>query len=270
MLFARIASVLLFLQCLLLVKAQKTLVLDTPSGSMRGIEVPYPKYNTSVYQFRKIPYAKPPIGEGRFARSLPIESWKGVLDATKFGPSCIQDISITTQPLPNRNISEDCLLLNVYMPINTTAQDRKPVMVYIHGGSFVFGQGMLYKAEYLAITGDVIVVTINYRLGIFGFMSTGDSECPGNFGLYDQRLAMVWVKDNIKAFGGDYDLITIFGESAGGFSVGLHSLSPGNAGLFKRAMAHSGTGNSYFATTQASKLAQVGIGTILGCIDFDN
>ena len=123
----------------------------------------------------------------------------------------------------------------------TAGTIRKSVMVWIHGGGFTAGQATLFDASYLAIQGDVIVVTINYRLGIFGFLYTGDKNAPGNYGLFDQRLAIQWVKDNIENFGGDARNICIFGESAGGVSVGYHSLSPLNKGLFQRAIFESGT-----------------------------
>ena len=138
-------------------------------------------------------------------------------------------------------------------------------MVWIHGGGFTAGQATLFDASYLAIQGDVIITTINYRLGIFGFLYTGDANAPGNDGLFDQRLAIQWVKDNIENFGGDAEKICIFGESAGGFSVGYHSLSPLNKGLFQRAIFESGA----FAWLQdfEAKTADVAVklGQLVNC-----
>ncbi|XP_015472384.1 bile salt-activated lipase-like [Parus major] len=147
--------------------------------------------------------------------------------------------------------SEDCLYLNIWVPQGRRQISTKlPVMVYIYGGAFLVGgsQGAnfldnyLYDGEEIAVRGNVIVVTINYRLGPLGFLSTGDENLPGNYGLKDQHMAIAWVKRNIKAFGGDPDNITIFGESAGAASVSLQTLSPKNKGLFKRAISQSGVG----------------------------
>ncbi|KAJ8318393.1 hypothetical protein KUTeg_003484 [Tegillarca granosa] len=132
------------------------------------------------------------------------------------------------------------------------------VMVWIHGGSFLFGQGMLYDGSYLALSGNVIVVTINYRLNIFGFLATGDDASVGNYGLWDQLEAIKWVRSNIFAFGGNPSSITIFGESAGSLSIGLHVLYPSDD-LFQRAIMESGSGNSFLSYTKdgpsAAKLA---------------
>ncbi|XP_069125654.1 carboxylesterase 1C-like [Argopecten irradians] len=254
-------------------RSMETKTILTPSGKMMGLKVDISALNSFVYQFRRIPYAKPPIGDLRFAKPQPMGPWSDTLNATFFGPNCMQTILNPDSPLlPNKRLSEDCLVLNVYVPPNTAESSKKPVMLYIHGGSYVEGTGMFYDGSYLSIHGDQIIVTINYRLGIWGFLTTADSHCPGNFGLWDQRLAIQWTKNNIQAFGGDPDLITIFGESAGGFSVGIHSISPINKGLFKRAMSHSGTANSFFAVAEKSfaKLSQVGTGILLKCLDVEN
>ncbi|XP_060064189.1 carboxylesterase 1C-like [Ylistrum balloti] len=264
--------------CVLAIASTMTRCMDTktivtPSGKIMGLKVDIEILQNFVYQFRRIPYAKPPVGDLRFAKPQPIEPWTNTLNATYFGPNCMQTISNPNSPLlPNRILSEDCLVLNVYVPPNTTESSKKPVMFYIHGGAYVEGTGMFYDGSYLSIHGDQIVVTINYRLGMWGFLTTADSHCPGNFGLWDQRLAMQWTKDNIKAFGGDPELITIFGESAGGSSVAIHSISPINKGLFKRAMAHSGTANSLWAVAETgfAKVSQVGTGIILKCLDVAN
>ncbi|XP_077868949.1 carboxylesterase 5A-like [Saccoglossus kowalevskii] len=143
--------------------------------------------------------------------------------------------------LPNNDISEDCLLLNIYLPGHTLQPaNTYPVMVWIHGGGFNFGQGMLYESTFLAGAHGVIVVTINYRLGTFGFLSTGDKYSPGNFGLHDQIMSLQWVQENIANFGGDPTQVTIFGESAGGISTGILAHSPKAANLFHRVISQSG------------------------------
>jgi len=190
--------------------------------------------------FRGIPYAKPPIGELRFKKPEPAEKWVGVLDATKDGPACPQQDAFSRWYFGE----EDCLLLNVYTPQLPTkgVPSKKPVMVWIHGGGFFWGSGRsdLYGPAKL-LNHDVVLVTINYRLGPFGFMSTGDEVAPGNYGLWDQVEALRWVKANIRYFGGDPDKVTIFGESAGGFSVGLMLVSPPAKGLFHKAISQSGS-----------------------------
>ncbi|XP_069122873.1 fatty acyl-CoA hydrolase precursor, medium chain-like [Argopecten irradians] len=229
------------------------------STSLRGILVYIPTFNSSVYQYRKIPFAKPPIGDLRFRKPVECPLWTGTRDATEFGSICMQDNK------KNVSMSEDCLFLNVYTPSNTSASDTKAVMVFIHGGAYISGSGQIYDGSYLAISGDVIVVNMNYRLGFMGFMSTQDNASPGNYGLWDQQLALRWVRSHINKFGGDPNRITLFGESAGGFSVGLQCLYPPNRQLFHQAMAHSGVSNSVFATSPLAKKTAVSIGTALGC-----
>ncbi|XP_033748690.1 putative inactive carboxylesterase 4 [Pecten maximus] len=236
----------------------KVVNLTTDTG-LRGIMVNVPAFNSSVYQYRKIPYAEPPIGHLRFRIPMNTQLWSGIRDATQFGPICMQNT--------NRNVSmsEDCLFLNVYVPVNTSESDTKPVMVFIHGGAYISGSGQLYDGSYLAISGDVIVVNLNYRLGFMGFMSTQDNASSGNYGLWDQQKALWWVKLHIDKFGGDPNRITIFGESAGGFSVALQCLYPPNKQIFHQAMAHSGVANSVLATSPLAKQTARNIGASVGC-----
>ncbi|KAL3853177.1 hypothetical protein ACJMK2_016742 [Sinanodonta woodiana] len=238
--------------------------LDTRPGRLKGIVNTVKK--EKVFQFRRVPYAKPPIGELRFSLPVPSGNWANMLDATQFGPSCIQYlIPNDAWLLPNQNISEDCLFLNIYIPRALCNSNKKAVMIWIHGGGYEAGQGMLFDASYLSLEGDVIVVTINYRLGLFGFLSTMDDSAPGNFGLWDQHLAIKWVKENIADYGGDPNNITIFGESAGGHSVGMHIISPESKGLFQRAISESGTTLIPSAfVTNALQVAQR-LGQILNC-----
>jgi len=243
-------------------------VIHTPSGSIKGIVNQYG--NENVYEFRNIPYAKPPIGDLRFRKPQPYGTWSGVRDGAYFGPSCMQDMSFSDMfSLDNRNISEDCLSLNIYVPyqILEAGQHNRSVMIWVHGGGYIIGQAELYDASPLALRGDVVVVTINYRLGLFGFLSTEDKASRGNFGLWDQHLAFKWAKDNIASFGGNPNSITIFGESAGGWSVSLQSLAIQNKGLFQRVIAQSGVTNSQAAVTNEGLYFAKQYGVLLGCIN---
>ena len=187
------------------------------------------------------------MGDLRFRLPEPHGGWSGVRDASSHGSKCPQSDMITGAPVGD----EDCLFLNVYTPRLPTELEevRLPVMVWIHGGGFVTGEGdtaPLGGPEYL-LDQQVVLVTINYRLGPFGFLTTGDEAAPGNYGLHDQVLALRWVQDNVEAFGGDPDHVTIFGESAGGASIGLLVLSPLAEGLFARAISQSGAATCNFA-----------------------
>jgi len=238
------------------------ITLQTPLGGIKGIVRDVE--NNDVFEFRKIPFAKPPIGNLRFEKPEKYGIWAGTLDATKFGPSCYQTLGMDKDLLQNQNISEDCLHLNIYVPFNISCNSKKSVMVWIHGGGFQGGQGMLYDGSYLAVTGSVIVVTINYRLGVNGFFSTGDSVAKGNYGLWDQIMAIRWVQENIEHFGGNSQSITIFGESAGAVSVGLLCLMPINKGLFHRAIQQSGTAYvPRFSVSSTKSLSR--LGTKLNC-----
>ena len=192
-----------------------------------------------MYEFRKIPYAEPPTGSRRFQKPVPLTGpWTGTLDATKYGPSCLD-------PLSDRHVSEDCLHLNIFVPNKIDVTSPRSVMIWVHGGAFIAGSAPKYDGSKLALSGDIILVTINYRLGPLGFFSTGDDSVPGNNGLWDQQLAIQWVHDNIADYGGDPNSVTIFGESAGGGSVSFQSLYPGNKGLFQKVIAMSGVATSY-------------------------
>ena len=224
-----------------------------PVGPIRGF-VNENQDGTISSNFLGIPYARPPVGVLRFRRPQPHPSWEDMLDATQWMDSCIQDYEMMRVILPDdvyrdwilsQTYGEDCLQLNVFYPgdfIDRDETERLAVMVWIHGGGFLTGSARfaLYDGEILARETGTLVVSIDYRLAIFGFMSMEDSEYTGNMGLYDQRLALQWVKDNIRAFGGDPDAVTIFGESAGGMSVSAHMVSPGSRDLFHRAIGQSG------------------------------
>ena len=198
-------------------------------------------YTKTAKIFLGIPYAEQPSRSYRFQKPERMKSLPSEIQATEFKPGCLQlPPGVMPFDVFPENQSEECLYLNVFVPVDKPDQeDGFAVMVFIHGGGFIFGSGNM-RAEYLSTHGNVIVVTINYRLGIFGFLSTGDREAPGNLGLWDQRLALQWVNENIAAFGGDNKRVTIFGESAGSISVIYQALYPPNKGLFQRVIAESG------------------------------
>lgn len=189
-----------------------------------------------MYEFLGIPYAEPPTGYLRFKNPLPLEtSWKGVLKTQKYREACPQ--------VKEKPYSEDCLYLNVWVPSNTS-RSLKDVMVYFHGGAFTQGSASKEEsnATILAAVGDVIVVTVNYRLGFLGFFVSND-EIHSNMGLRDQQLALKWVSDNIVYFGGNPESVTLFGHSAGSISISLHAVNPVSSRLFKRAILQSGSPN---------------------------
>lgn len=206
-------------------------IVHTNAGSVRGTVALDHRY------FAGIPYAAPPVGPLRWKPPAPVSPWPGFRDATRPGPRCLQDSS---NDIDRKHSSEDCLTLNVWTP--PPSGERRPVMVWIHGGSFLNGGGDLYDARRLTSRGDIVVVTINYRLGAMGFLAhpaLGEGDDVGNYGLADQQAALRWVHDNIAGFGGDPDKVTIAGESAGGMSVCDHLVAPDSAGLFRAAIMQS-------------------------------
>ncbi|XP_038056683.1 acetylcholinesterase-like isoform X2 [Patiria miniata] len=245
-------------------------VVNTTAGMIRGRHLTYDGSDSThdVYVYKGIPYAEPPVGGLRFSAPAPKSPWNGTFNASTFGPSCPQDVSgvatfypdyVVQIPKEATVINEDCLTLNVYSPFNIS-KGSTPVMVWIHGGSFETGQGSGYDASALAVRGRVVVVTINYRLNVFGFLSTNDENAPGNFGLLDQQLALKWVHENIAGFGGDPSRVTLFGQSAGGASAFLHLFANNSRPLFRRVAAHSGVFNPSYIVGKAkdeSKIARM-------------
>ncbi|XP_070550993.1 cocaine esterase-like [Ptychodera flava] len=213
-------------------------IVEVSTGKLVGKSVEFShgdaNVNRTLHVFMGIPYAEPPVGDLRFRPPQPKAPWLGIYNATEVGFACIQRKA--ANPFPEAQ-SEDCLYLNVYSPV--TNSTNLPVMVWIHGGGFSRGSATndgMYDGTALAAIGDVIVVSLNYRLFALGFFSTGDEHAPGNYGLLDQLAALKWVQRNIAAFGGDADRVTVFGESAGAISVDYLLLSPMSDGLFHRAI----------------------------------
>ncbi|PNF42088.1 Esterase FE4 [Cryptotermes secundus] len=249
----------------------ESVTVTVAQGALRGREGTS-KCQKVYYSFQGIPYAKPPVGFLRFKAPQPPEAWEGIRDASEEGA-----VSPHVQTLLNEGYKgdEDCLFLNVYTPQLPSGDDGplKAVMVYIHGGGFISGSGTaeFYGPDYF-LSEDVVVVTLNYRLGALGFLSTGDSVVPGNNGLKDQVMALRWVQQNIAQFGGDPGNVTIFGESAGAACVHYHMLSPMSEGLFSRAIAQSGCALNPWAfnTRSEARRKAFRFGETLGCKTNDS
>ncbi|XP_011259279.2 venom carboxylesterase-6 [Camponotus floridanus] len=261
----RLLIVLLSLNLAILVNSDETVPrVKTLSGALKGY-YKISQYGRKYEAYEGIPYASPPVGELRFKPPRPIPAWIGELPAMKFGSPCIQYAQSPSDLADNVEGAEDCLYLNIYVPIrNKTEKISMPVLFWIHGGAFQLGSGTIYGATYL-MDSDVILVTINYRLGPMGFLSTEDEIVPGNMGLKDQNMALRWVFQNIESFGGDPNGITLFGQSAGGASVQYHYLSPMSVGLFRGGMSFSGTAFDCWAQTESSLEKTKKLSSLMGC-----
>ena len=239
-------------------------IVETKNGRLCGsITTPTPRYRVNAYL--GIPFAESTAGENRWRAPVPVKPWRGVLKATAFGPGCPQLSQVSPQ-------SEDCLTINVWTPAGASPEPIA-VMVFIYGGAFVYGASSdaLYNGAYAAAHGDVVVVSFNYRLGALGFLAgikdkeTGE-ELQGNYGFQDQILALKWVRDNIGAFGGDPDKVTLWGESAGAMSIGLHLVSsPGSKGLYRAAIMESNPLGIPYKTLKASHAIAKRFASDLGC-----
>jgi para-nitrobenzyl esterase len=220
-----------------------------------------------------LPFAAPPVGDLRWKAPQPAPSWNGVRQADHFGADCRQGLNPdglgpwTPEYMPKGPVSEDCLYLNVWRPAKPS-KARLPVMVWVHGGAFTGGSGAvpIYNGAALAQKG-IIVVTINYRVGVYGFLAhpdlTAEAGTSGNYGLMDQIAALKWVHDNIAAFGGDPDQVTVAGQSAGAASVHDLLMAPDAKGLFRRAIAESGSGiGSFLAPRVTAEKSGRGLGSI--------
>ncbi len=238
--------------------ANDALTVHTAQGDLQGTQT------AGVAQFRGIPYAKPPVGALRWVAPQAPEAWSGLRDASRFGPACPQAPEVIADNGPH---SEDCLLLNVYVPPGASDKPR-PVILWVHGSGTLLGSGSYFDASKLAQATDAVVVTFNYRLGALGWLWTSgmQAEARGhNFALQDQQAAMRWVQRNIAAFQGDSQRVTLAGQSIGANSVSVHLASPTAAGLFQRAFVASGVEPP--GLTSASQAAQTGDGFAgkLGC-----
>ncbi|HEX8870629.1 MAG TPA: carboxylesterase family protein, partial [Lentzea sp.] len=243
--------------------------IRTDAGLVSG-SISLGSSNTGQRSFQGIPFAAPPTGANRWRDPQPVQPWHGIRQATEPGPRCAQDEGFGSPASDN----EDCLYLNVTTPANAV---NRPVMVWIHGGSFTSGAGSDYGVDQLVRNGSV-VVTINYRLGAFGYFGFPGLAGSGAFGLRDQQQALEWVRRNIRQFGGNPDNVTLFGASAGGLSTCAQLTTPKTQGLFHRAIIQSGpcqlgipAGENQVHHTWAKRedVEQAGAKAPHGCADLD-
>ncbi|CAG0913163.1 unnamed protein product [Notodromas monacha] len=285
-------------------RIRDTPVIETSLGPIRGLSKTV--HGKIVHMFLGVPFAKPPVGELRFRKPLPAEPWTDVFDANSLPNSCIQEsyeyypdnlISATfLQALmgstlgsfygeemwnPNTNVSEDCLYLNLWVPdavlVSATSSSSgaaspangSAVLAWIYGGGYMSGTSTLdvYDGDILAVTEKVIVVSMNYRVGALGFLCLGIEQFPCNQGLWDQALALTWIQKNVARFGGNPDLVTVFGESAGGGSVSSLFLSPLTRHLAKRGIMQSGSLNApwSYMTKATAKLRSLAVVDLVEC-----
>ncbi|XP_076059059.1 juvenile hormone esterase-like isoform X1 [Oratosquilla oratoria] len=260
--FAVLANLTLIL-AVALVSANERIELDIIQGRLFGTQETTLK-GRNIFSFRGIPYAKPPVGPLRFKDPEPPDNWEGMRDASSNPPRCLQLVlDLFLQGKIAVDGEEDCLYLNVFTP-NFEVNSRLPVMVYVHGGGFISGEAYSYPPNAL-LERDVVLVVIQYRLGIFGFLSTEDDVIPGNFGLKDQTQALRWIQQNIAFFGGDPTKVTIFGNSSGGTCVHYQMIVPEAKGLFSRVIMQSGSAFASWATDQSHAKVARYIGQAVGC-----
>lgn len=233
-------------------------LVETDQGAISG------KLVNAVRTYQGIPYAAPPVGDLRWQAPQAPASWQSTRDGSVISERCAQPNSLLSPASSN----EDCLYLNVHVP-DDIGSSKLPVMVWLHGGAFLSGSSAEYDMTALARKGRAVVVSLNYRVGAFGFFRQPELVAQGqssNLGLQDQQAALRWVQSQIGRFGGDASRVTIFGESAGGVSVCLHMVSPQSKGLFHRAISQSGPCDLLTTSTPATMTAQsVSLGARLGC-----
>lgn len=260
-----------------------SIVVTTTKGPVRGF-LRYAPTEKPVYTYLGIPYGKPPLGERRFRKPEPVDNWVTEFNASKYSASCWQFVDTFFPGFsgaemwnPNTRMHEDCLYLNVWQPVSAVkhrSTSSLAVMVWIYGGGFYSGTSSLavYDGKVLASEYDVIVVSMNYRVGSLGFLAFGREDAPGNVGMLDQVMALEWVRDNIVYFGGDPNRVSLFGESAGAVSVSMHLLSPLSRNLFARAVMESGTANVNWGTMSAevAKTRGLRLADALRCPDDPN
>jgi para-nitrobenzyl esterase len=232
----------------------ETLLVKTTGGIVRG------SIDGDTHRWLGIPYATPPVGPLRFQPSLPVQPWKGIKDAVEFGDIAPQEPTKLIPIPPGVEINEDCLNLNIWAPKPHHGDKPKPVMVWIHGGAYFIGfsSQKMYNGRPFAENGDVVIVTINYRLGALGWLdfSSLDDSFSSNMGMTDIVQALKWVKENIAGFGGDPHNVTLFGESAGAGCVTTLMTMPAAEGLFHKAIAESSPATSVYKPKRAALVAQ--------------
>ncbi|KAK4310704.1 hypothetical protein Pmani_017733 [Petrolisthes manimaculis] len=255
------------------VRAYDPLVVQTSKGAVKGVTL-QTSTGRQVDAWYNIPFAQPPIGELRFRHPRPIDRWHGVKETTSLPKSCIQlpdtffgDFRGATMWNPNTEMSEDCLYINVVVP--KPRPRNAAVMVWIFGGGFYSGTSTLdvYDYKMLAAEQNVIVVAPQYRVASLGFLYMMNSDVPGNAGLFDQLMALQWIHDNIRFFGGNPDNITLFGESAGAVGISMHLLSPLSRNLFSQAIMQSGSATAPWAiiSKEESVLRGLRLAEAVGC-----
>ncbi|XP_015792700.1 neuroligin-4, X-linked-like isoform X1 [Tetranychus urticae] len=266
-------------------------IISTKYGSLRGVYVNLPHNLQPIEMFLGIPYASPPVGKLRFMPPVTPAPWNGIKNADNYGPVCPQrlpNLSNETDALLRmtsyrlahlkrlvpllQNQSEDCLYLNIYLPAKASQSITTlyPVIMFIHGESYEWNSGSVYDGSILSSFGEVIVVTINYRLGALGFFPSLDGTSRGNFGLMDQVAALHWIQENIGEFGGSSSNVTIFGHDYGASFVNLLMLSPMGRGLFQRAIMSSGSALSPFSmATDSIKYSKI-LADRVGCTSDNN
>jgi para-nitrobenzyl esterase len=246
-------------------------VVETAYGPVRGVD------DGVVVSWKGLRYAAPPAGDLRWRAPQPPDPWTEIADASALGPVCPQPVEPRIPIDLGAPQGDDCLTLNIWASSNVAAGDRRPVMVWIHGGAYVLGSANqpLYNGRVLAAGGDVVVVTVNYRLGAFGFLDLSSFSTPrrrfdSNLGLRDVLQALHWVRDNIAAFGGDPSRVTLFGESAGAGIITTLLTSPAAAGLFAGAIAQSSPATSLYDVTRTRRVAEQYLAALgLGDNDID-
>uniref|UniRef100_A0A8C2QNY3 Carboxylic ester hydrolase n=1 Tax=Cricetulus griseus TaxID=10029 RepID=A0A8C2QNY3_CRIGR len=247
-------------------------IRSTHTGQVRGSLLHVKDGDIGVHTFLGIPFAKPPVGSLRFAPPEPPEPWSGVRDGTSHPAMCLQTDIMNSEfakkmnlIMPPTSMSEDCLYLNIYTPAHAHEGSNLPVMVWIHGGGLAIGMASMNDGSILAATEDIVMVSIQYRLGILGYFSTGDEHARGNWGYLDQVAALHWVQQNIAFFGGNPGRVTIFGASAGGTSVSSLVVSPMSKGLFHGAIMQSGVALLPDLISEKSEVVYTVMANLSGC-----
>lgn len=259
----KLLSFLLFAFIGVNARAQNTAInpqVKIANGTLQGVAEA-----SGVHAYKGIPFAQPPVGELRWTAPRAPQNWEGIRKADHFGPQAMQRAIYSDMIFRSDGKSEDCLYLNVWTPAKS-AKERLPVLVYFYGGGFIAGDGSegRYDGESMAQKG-IVAITVNYRLGIFGFLAHPEltkesaSHSSGNYGLMDQHAALLWVQKNIAAFGGDPKQVTIAGESAGSMSVSGQVVSPLSKGLFVRAIGESGALLANLSPVSLAEGEQVGV-----------